>query len=130
MAGYFLQCTVVLTPVMCLLAQAAAPSVESLAGGSGWVGAGLLGAVLSWLLLWHLPDKDKQLKAVMDAKDAQIEALLTRYLQTEKEQRLAFQASLETVVNSHTTQLKGLNDMIGADFKALRTAIEGFIEAN
>lgn len=57
-----------------LLAQ-----TESIPGGAGWVGAGLLGLVLSWLLLKHLPDKDKQLKDIMDSKDAQIKYLTEKH---------------------------------------------------
>lgn len=30
-------------------------SLDQLAGNGGWAGAGLLGAVLAWLLFWHLP---------------------------------------------------------------------------
>lgn len=44
--------------LLILLAQV---PIDSLSGGSGWIGAGLLGAVLSWLLFVHLPSKDKQL---------------------------------------------------------------------
>ena len=43
-----------------------AQSPDVLAGGAGWAGAGLLGLVLSWLLLVHLPAKDKQLKEIID----------------------------------------------------------------
>jgi hypothetical protein len=32
---------------------------DALGGGAGWLGAGLLGLVLSWLLLKHLPEKDR-----------------------------------------------------------------------
>ena len=39
---------------------------DVLSGGAGWAGAGLLGLVLSWLLLVHLPAKDKQLKEIID----------------------------------------------------------------
>lgn len=34
---------------------------------SGWVGTGLLGSVLSWLLLRHLPEKDRQIKEINDS---------------------------------------------------------------
>ncbi len=50
----------------------------SLAGGAGWVGAGLLGLVLGWLLLVHLPAKDKQLKELLDSKDKQMTSVLDR----------------------------------------------------
>jgi hypothetical protein len=48
----------------------------SLSGGAGWVGAGLLGAVLSWLLLIHLPAKDKQFTSLTEVKDAQIRSII------------------------------------------------------
>lgn len=47
---------------MLLIAQA------TLAGAEGWVGTGLLGTVLGWLLLVHLPAKDKQLKELLEAQ--------------------------------------------------------------
>lgn len=52
-------------------------SAESLAGGSGWVGAGLLGLILAWLLLVHLPGKDKQLKDLLDSRDRLMSEQLT-----------------------------------------------------
>src|SRR5262245_37191013 len=42
---------------------------EPLSGGAGWVGAGLLGAVLFWLLVIHLPNKDKQIDRMNEQKD-------------------------------------------------------------
>lgn len=52
-----------------LLAQAAA---DPISGGAGWFGAGLLGSVLAWLLLVHLPARDKQLKDILDRHDARL----------------------------------------------------------
>ncbi len=57
-------------------AMVVAESLDSLSGGAGWVGAGLLGLVLAWLLLKHLPDKDKQQKDLMEAKDRQLASML------------------------------------------------------
>ncbi len=48
--------------IFAILAQ-----TDPISGGAGWVGAGLLGLVLGWLLLKHLPDKDKQIKDLLDA---------------------------------------------------------------
>lgn len=53
-----------------LLAQVADP----LSGGGGWLGAGILGLVLGWLLLIHLPAKDKQIKEMTADKDGQLSA--------------------------------------------------------
>lgn len=65
------------------LAQGAG-GIESISGASGtagWAGAGLLSLVLGWLLLKHLPDKDKQasesraqLLEALAAKDRLLEA--------------------------------------------------------
>ena len=53
--------------VASLLAQAS----EGLAGGAGWVGAGLLGSVLAWLLFFHLPAKDKLLMDLLQLQIAE-----------------------------------------------------------
>ncbi len=42
------------------------------APGAGWVGAGLLGSVLGWLLLKHLPANDAQIERLVDKFDAQL----------------------------------------------------------
>lgn len=48
---------------------------DALAGNAGWVGTGLLGAVLSWLLLKHLPGKDAQLERLIDGHKASVQEL-------------------------------------------------------
>jgi PAS domain S-box-containing protein len=68
-----------------LLLFSQANPTDSLSGNGGWVGAGLLGLVLAWLLLRHLPEKDRQLsdkdkahetrvKEILDTRDKQLEA--------------------------------------------------------
>lgn len=49
-----------------------------LSGGAGWVGAGLLGAVLGWLLLKHLPDKDRQFDKHTEGARSHVEKVLDR----------------------------------------------------
>ena len=73
-----------------LLAQL--PSPDPISGGAGWLGAGLLGLVLGWLLLVHLPSKDKQTKELVDG-------MLNRHEVMEREQRQTFRESLDQVVN-------------------------------
>lgn len=62
---------------------------DPLSGGAGWVGAGLLGLVLSWLLLKHLPDKDKQFATFVSDKDTHID-----------DQRKEFTATLSSMMTS------------------------------
>lgn len=45
-----------------LLAQ----NLEVFSGNAGWAGAGMLGAVLAWLMFVYLPSKDKQVAALID----------------------------------------------------------------
>ena len=54
-----------------LIAQAA-PSVDAV-GVTGWTSAGLLGLVLSWVFLRHIPEKDKQYNDLRVAKDDQLD---------------------------------------------------------
>lgn len=48
---------------------------EPISGGAGWVGAGMLGSVLAWLLFVHLPSKDKQIKEMIESRDSLVKEL-------------------------------------------------------
>lgn len=77
-------------------------ATETIAGGAGWVGAGLLGSVLAWLLFIHIPTKDKQAKekdelfakSVKD-KDESHNAMTERQQQRMEKLMLDHAASLE-----------------------------------
>ena len=58
------------------LAILLAQTPDPLTGTTGWVGAGLLGLILAWLLFVHLPAKDKQLKEIIEIKDGQIRVII------------------------------------------------------
>lgn len=66
-----------------------ADAIEPLAGQSGWVGAGLLGLVLSWLLLVHLPNKDKQLTTLWESWDKRLSEKDAYVREMAKEFRIA-----------------------------------------
>lgn len=57
--------------VIALLAQS--PSTDPLSGGAGWVGAGLLGAVLAWVMFVHLPGKDRLMMSILEKQAAERE---------------------------------------------------------
>jgi hypothetical protein len=132
-----------------LLAQA----VDPISGGAGWVGAGLLGLVLAWLLFIHLPAKDKQLAVLIENKDRQIADLVTsrdmfvRELThnfrdamqvasiaaalQDKERRDDYKASLATVVNHCEKETGQISDAIRkdlADLVALVVALRQLME--
>lgn len=75
-----------------------ADATDVLSGGGGWAGAGLLGLVLAWLLLKHLPDKDRQLKELIDSKDAAIDALIEKQDARIGSLQATFKASIDAVV--------------------------------
>lgn len=74
-------------------AVAVTPDLSTNSGG--WLGTGLLGTVLAWLCLVHLPAKDKQLQKLIDDKDAQINKILGEHLVMEREQRREFLEALK-----------------------------------
>ena len=71
-----------------------AQTTDSLSGGAGWIGAGLLGAVLSWLMLKHLPDKDKQVYEFIRRQDEHTIAMASKFAEALREQRIDFKDAL------------------------------------
>jgi uncharacterized protein YktB (UPF0637 family) len=91
--------------LLVLLAQVAA---DPLSGGAGWVGTGLLGSVLGWLLFIHLPKKDQQVLDLINSRDKLVEKLTAEFRQSmtelldkandnSREQRADFKVSLERI---------------------------------
>jgi Skp family chaperone for outer membrane proteins len=83
-------------------------TADPLSGGAGWVGTGLLGSVLGWLLFIHLPKKDQQVLDLINSRDKLVEKLTTEFRQSmaelvdkvninDREQRVSFKESLEKV---------------------------------
>ena len=85
----------VLLAVAAVLAQS---PPAALSGDAGWAGAGLLGLVLGWLLLWYLPNKDKQFTDFVKAKDEQIKDMVSTHDARQTADRAAFQQALDKVV--------------------------------
>lgn len=75
-----------------------AQTLDALSGNSGWAGAGLLGLVLLWLLLWHLPQKDKQIDKMINDKDKVISEMMKDHRAEVADTREDFKAALNVVV--------------------------------
>lgn len=69
--------------------------VDSLSGSGGWLGAGLFGLVLAWLLLVHLPAKDKQLMDLIESKDAALKLQRDKFVEEQKAERECHEAEQE-----------------------------------
>lgn len=72
----------------------AVSTTDPLSGGAGWFGAGLLGMVLGWLLIFYLPSKDKQQKDSVDSTNSRFDKLIVDHLRIESEQRADFKQAL------------------------------------
>lgn len=114
---------------------------DPLSGGAGWIGAGLLGAVLCWLFFLHLPSKDKQLKELTEAKDKQIESLieakdnlsekLTTAFTTAHGRALdTFKTSMESTQESFTKRNEKTLDTFAVVIKEERATCQKWHEEN
>jgi hypothetical protein len=108
-----------------ILAEVTTP-LDALGGAPAWVGTGLLGSVLGWLLFLHLPNKDKQIAGLIESRDAAMKALAAdyraslmdltnRFIETDKERRDDYKQSLQVVVNHCEKETAMTNDAIRKD---------------
>jgi citrate synthase len=133
-----------------LLAQAADP----ISGGAGWIGAGLLGAVLCWLLLKHLPDKDKQTREIIaefreETKDVresfqsmlngvttrceletaalrvEMDAARKSYREESEAQRRAYVEILDRIAAKFEAEVAAVREAAGRDLEAVVRRIDG-----
>lgn len=103
-----------------LLAQT---TTDPISGGAGWVGAGLLGLLLGWLLLKHLPEKDKQIKTLIDDHTAALERLHEECSQERKEQFTYFNDALNRIIERHSHDHEQTAKTLRDELESLRTAI-------
>lgn len=103
---------VILAAIM-LVAQMAN---DPLSGGAGWVGAGLLGCVLAWLMFWHLPAKDAQITVIIQTKDKQISDILAEQAldraneRTDRHDRAnAYQKTLNEMTKEYREEMRDIN---------------------
>jgi hypothetical protein len=80
-------------PVAALLAQG-----DPLSGGAGWAGAGILGLVLAWLLLKHLPDQNARIDRLVKEFAEREDKARADYMGREDKREAVFEATMKTVV--------------------------------
>lgn len=110
---------------------------DPISGNTGWVGAGLLGGVLGWLLFVHLPNKDKQIKdlvaehngTVKEVADAHA-AALKEVTATFKEETKAERVSCETHFSRLADAMSRSNDAIMQSFAAINQQVQNHAERN
>jgi ABC-type nickel/cobalt efflux system permease component RcnA len=129
----------VFVPVGVVYAQST--GVEGLAGSAGWAGAGLLGLVLFWLLLKHLPEKDRQITELVARNDQRLDAqaavfkseqaadrqLHERQLTAERE---ACEKHFATLSSSTQASFENLSHSTQASFKAIGDLLQSHATRN
>lgn len=112
-----------------LLAQ-----MEALSGATGWTSFGIAGLVLAWLLLKHIPEKDKQLKDLIDAHsiqtdkahdDCRIERkeVDARHVVAIKDMFLQFDISLKAVLQQSSHDAERLTAGVQNEMKSLGLSV-------
>lgn len=102
------------------LLNAQATSVDVISGNSGWIGTGLLGAVLSWLLFVHLPNKDKQLTMLMDGKDRIAEVILKQQLVNFERMETGYHNDLKIVAEHCKHELTAITQQFNNELTTFR----------
>jgi hypothetical protein len=90
--------------------------VDVIGGGvtaTGWTAAAMLGAVLTWLFTRILPDKDKQVAALVERNDAM-----------ERERRADFKDSLRLVLEHGALQNQVVLEVFREEAALLRKIVE------
>jgi len=90
------------------------PFAESLPPeAGGWSGAGLLGAVLGWLLLKYLPEKDRRIRELVERCDNRL-----------ADERAAFRRDIAAVIELGRAELDKLVDRIDGLAQRLDRLVE------
>lgn len=86
--------------------------VDPISGGAGWIGAGLLGSVLAWLLLKHLPEKDRQTKELIDGYSETIKTLHTDCAAERRDLSDRFETAIDKICDRHRKDKDEVIDFI------------------
>ena len=87
--------------------------VDQLTGGAGWAGAGLLGLVLCWLLLRHLPEKDRQFREMNDKHDLKITDIMSSFRDEMRDNREEFKVALQAMLLHCEKEVAFYRDKLG-----------------
>jgi len=93
-------------------------------GLAGWSSFGIAGLVLGWLLLKHLPDKDRQIRELIDLHLKTEIDQRNMHASLEREQRADFRVTLEGVMIHWNKQIDGITSALRTDLLAIQKAVE------
>lgn len=94
---------------------------SGLVGSAGWTGVGLLGLVLFWLLIIHLPSKDKQLREYVTDKDEQFREYVQGKDAHIEKLSTDFHADLKLTTEHCERELREIGDWFRKEMAETRT---------
>jgi hypothetical protein len=105
--------------ILLLVLQAQGPETV-IGGGAGWLGAGLFGLVLGWLLLVHLPAKDKQITGLFDLfrQERELDRL------NRQEGAKFFREAMQTVIENYLQNTKSERESFEKRIQRLEEAMK------
>lgn len=100
---------------------------ETPAGWVGWASALTSGAILYWLLFWHIPAKDKWIETIIATKDAQLREEISRSDKRMDAMATVFKAEMESSRSEFKDSLDAIlshcKDETGKMMEAVRTEL-------
>jgi hypothetical protein len=118
------------------------PPDTSVPGATGWVGTGLLGTVLAWLLLVHLPTKDNawakdSIKSIVEANrlsmidiaagfKTNIADILSHHQTIDAERRAASKEALDSVLKHCEAEFSGIVKEVKTELERVGTVVTDF----
>jgi TolA-binding protein len=110
----------VLASIAAIASAAAADDPgTSLAGSSGWAGAGLLGLVLFWLAYSHLPGKDAQLEKILSDHRSEIKTLVDTHNTLSERIQEKHDAIMTQQRQDHAAMMKAQQEACARELKAI-----------
>lgn len=100
-------------------------TTDPISGGAGWIGAGLLGAVLAWLMFVHLPGKDKLIRELQAESQSFVQRLMDRHDSAVKAQQELFAASLRGVTDHCSAELDKIASRFGEGIHEILARLDG-----
>lgn len=112
--------------IQVMIAQVGA---DAISGPAGWVGAGLLGLVLSWLLFVHLPAKDKQLKEMIGDYNTIVAELHKDCTKERSEQFKNYEGTLNLIAQRSADSHDKNSEFIVEELRTVRSSLDALRSA-
>lgn len=85
---------------------------DPISGGAGWVGAGLLGAVLAWLMFKYIPEQNQQTRDLINAHNTNVNNITDKFMADSRDNLNKFDAMIDKICVRHQEDKDAMVDLI------------------